>query len=181
MDDQQTGDKQTDETTPRTDNVFEVDRIRELVELMKEHDLSEIDLRHKPRRIRLRRGSEAPPAVNYSLPPQMAAPVAAAPAAAGGEPAATPAETSSAAADDSNIHVVESPTVGTFYSRPKPESSDFVKVGDEVTAETIVCLVEAMKMFNEIPAGVAGTIVEVLAKNEDTVDVGRALFKIKIG
>ncbi len=147
--------------------VFDIDRLRHLVELMQEHDLSEIDLRNDAKRIKLRRGSE----------PVFAAPVAAAPAAAshaapvaaGGAPAAPAVEEG---------EFISSPMVGTFYTSPKPGAPPFVKVGDHVTAETTVCVVEAMKMFNEIPAGTSGTIAAVVAKNEDPVDVGKNLFKI---
>ncbi len=149
--------------------VFSVDKIRELIELMKDHDLSEIDLQHKPRRIRLRRGGHPATPVGYSMPLQApATPVV--DSASGGQ---------TAPADDANITLVKSPMVGTFYNRPKPEEPTFVKIGEHVEADTIVCLIEAMKMFNEIPSGVSGTIVELLAKNEEPVDVGRPLFKVK--
>ena len=68
--------------------------------------------------------------------------------------------------------------VGTFYSRPNPKAEDFVKVGSRVSSDTVVCIVEAMKVFNEIPAELSGTIVEILAKSEDAVDFDRPLFKI---
>ena len=70
--------------------------------------------------------------------------------------------------------------VGTFYTKSKPDADDFVKVGDTVSSDTTVCLIEAMKMFNEIPAGVSGKIVEVLVKNEEPVDVNKRLFKIAV-
>lgn len=160
--------KSSDET------VFNVAKIRELIEMMKEHELNEVDLKQSDRRIRLRRGgNEAGPFVGY--PAQMAAPMPAAPAPAavastGGAPAP---------ADEGNFEHITSPTVGTFYSKPKPDSPDFVKIGDQVEPDTIVCLVEAMKMFNEIPAGISGKVVACLAKNEDPVDVGKPLFKIE--
>ena len=78
---------------------------------------------------------------------------------------------------DNSIYI-KSPTIGTYYSKAKPGSPDFVKVGDVVTPDTIVCLVEAMKMFNEIPAGVSGKIVEILVKNEDPVDNNKSLFRV---
>ena len=90
-------------------------------------------------------------------------------------PAAAAAATD---ADDGNFEYIKSPTVGTFYSKPKPESPTFVKVGDTVSADTIVCLVEAMKMFNEIPAGISGKVVACLVDNEEAVDVNKPLFKI---
>ena len=150
-----------------TDSVFEVKKIRELIELMQEHELNEVDLKQADQRIRLRRGPEGQP-VTYAQPQAPAAPIAAA-APAGGAPAAP-------AKDDSLT--IDSPTIGTFYSRPKPEASDYVKVGDSITEDTIVCIVEAMKMFNEIPAGVSGKIVEVLVKNGDPVDNNKPLFRV---
>jgi acetyl-CoA carboxylase biotin carboxyl carrier protein len=143
-------------------SVFDVVKIRELIELMQEHELSEVDLRESDQRIRLRRGGNDAPVV-YSAPPAAASPTAAA---------------SSAPAAKDNADYIVSPTIGTFYSRPKPDAPDFVKVGDTVTPDTIVCLVEAMKMFNEIPAGVSGKIVECMAKNEEPVDNNKPLFKI---
>ena len=152
-----------------TDSVFEVKKIRELIELMQEHELNEVDLKQADQRIRLRRGPEGQP-VAYAQPQ---APAPAAPVAAAASAAATPA---APASDDSLT--IDSPTIGTFYSRPKPDSSDYVKVGDAVTEDTIVCIVEAMKMFNEIPAGVSGKIVEVLVKNGDPVDNNKPLFRV---
>ncbi|MFT7630612.1 MAG: acetyl-CoA carboxylase biotin carboxyl carrier protein [Mariniblastus sp.] len=153
----------------KQDSVFEVSKIREFIELMKDHELSEIDLKHADQRIRLRRGGEQK--IAYAPIPSAPAPVAApAPAAAAAE----------APADDPNIVYIESPTIGTFYSRPKPDAPDFVKVGDVITADTIVCIVEAMKMFNEIPAGVSGKIVECLVNNDDPVDNNKPLFKVAI-
>ena len=148
-------------------SVFDVQKIRELIELMQEHELNEVDLRQADQRIRLRRGPDQQIAYAQS-PAPIAGPAAAAPA---------PAE-SATPEDDPNIVYIESPTIGTFYSKSKPEAPDFVKVGDTVTPDTIVCIVEAMKMFNEIPAGVSGKIVEVLVANEAPVDNNKPLFKV---
>ena len=150
-------------------SVFDVNKVRELIELMEEHDLNEVDLKQSDQRIRLKRGGEV---ISNAPIAQSPAPVAAAaPIAAAAAPAAAPA------ADD-NTDMILSPTIGTYYSRPKPDAKDFVKVGDKVTPDTIVCLVEAMKMFNEIPAGVSGTIVEILVNSEDAVHVDMPLFRI---
>ena len=93
--------------------------------------------------------------------------------------AATAAPASAAeAVDGDNISLVTSPMVGTFYSKPNPNAETYVKVGDHVEADTIVCVVEAMKMFNEIPAGISGKVVAVLVKNEEAVDVNKPLFKV---
>lgn len=147
-------------------SVFDVQKIRELIELMQEHELNEVDLKQADQRIRLRRGPDQQIAYAQSPPPAAAASVAAAPAG------------DAAPADDPNIVYIESPTIGTFYSKSKPEAPDFVKVGDTVTPDTIVCIVEAMKMFNEIPAGVSGKIVEILVANEAPVDNNKPLFKV---
>ncbi len=154
--------------------VFELDRIRRLVELMKEHDLSEIDLQQEEQRIRLSRSGSvggwtpavaAPPPLPATMPPSpAAAPETAAPAAA--------------VTEDANIAVIRSPMVGTFYSSSNPKSEPFVRVGDHVDEEKTVCVIEAMKVFNEIPAEVRGRIVAVLANDEEAVDFGKPLFKV---
>ena len=153
--------------TPNQD-IFDLRRVRRLVELMKEHDLSEIDIREGETRIQLRRGSD--PLVTA------VAPRAAAPAAA---PAASPpAAADSRRAEDAYVAVVKSPIVGTFYAAPNPESPPFVKVGDHVGPETNVCIVEAMKVFNQIPAEVSGKIMAVLVENGQPVEFGQPLFKV---
>ena len=152
-----------------TDSVFDVEKIRELIELMQDHELNEVDLKQADQRIRLRRGPEGQP-ISY------AAPAAAVPVAAAAAPAASAAVPAAAANDDTIT--IDSPTIGTFYSRPKPDAADYVKVGDTITEDTIVCIVEAMKMFNEIPAGVSGKIVEILVNNEDPVDNNKPLFRV---
>lgn len=148
----------------KQDTVFEVTKIRELIELMQEHELSEVDLKQADQRIRLRRGNDQQ--------------IAYAPAPAAAAPAAAAAPVPEAPADDPNMVFIESPTIGTFYSKPKPESDNYVKPGDMVTPDTVVCIVEAMKMFNEITAGVSGKIVECLVANEEPVDNNKPLFKV---
>ena len=149
-------------------DVFNVERLRELVELMEEHNLREVDLRHGEQQIALKRGG-----AEVAMVP--AAPAAAQPAAV---PTAAPAAAAAAPADDGNFTYIESPMVGTFYTKPDPESDLFVKVGDRVNADTTVCIIEAMKVFNEIPAGCSGVVTAVLLDNEEPVDVGKKLFKI---
>lgn len=146
-----------------SDQVFELGRIRKLIELLREFDLSEIDLQDGEQRIQIKRGGQ--PVITGFQP---AAAVAAASAAA---PAAR-------VEDDKHVSFIKSPMVGSFYSRPKPDQPSFVKVGDVVSPETIVCIVEAMKMFNEIPAGIAGKIVEICVKDGEAVDVNKPLFKL---
>ena len=157
----------------KSESVFDVGKIREFIELMQEHDLNEVDLKHADQRIRLRRGPEG--GVVYQQ-PVAAAPMAAAPAAG----VAAGATAGAAAEEAGNFEYINCPTLGTFYSKPKPDTADFVKVGDMVTEDTVVCIVEAMKMFNEITAGVSGKIVQCMVKNEDAVDVNKPLFKISV-
>jgi acetyl-CoA carboxylase biotin carboxyl carrier protein len=155
-------------SAPQPEEVFEIKRIRQLVELMEEHGLSEIDLRHEKQRIRLRRGADDPPAVG----PQGA--LAAMPT----SPPVAVVESGQRAEDDANIVLIKSPMVGTFYGRPNPEAEPFVRSGDRVSSETTVCIIEAMKVFNEIPAEVSGTIIAVLVEDEESVEFGKPLFKV---
>ncbi len=165
-----------DPATPRED-VFEVERIRKLLNLMQEFELREIDLRQTDQRIRLCRGTE--PAVIATVPPIAAAPAKAAPAAAP-QPAATQAPPR-AEAESPNIAYIKSPMVGTFYSRPNPKAEPYVRPGDNVSPESVVCIIEAMKVFNEIPAEVRGRIVAILVDDEEPVEFGKPLFKVDTG
>ncbi len=159
--------------SPSPGDVFSPAKLRELLELMKEYDLSEIDLSQADQQIRLARGGSSAPQYFASPMPMASAGMSPPPARPAGEPlAAAPVS------DGQHIKVIASPMVGTFYSKPKPTAEDFVKVGSRVTPETVVCIVEAMKVFNEIPAEVSGTIVEVLVKNDEAVDFDRPLFKV---
>ncbi|RMH27314.1 MAG: acetyl-CoA carboxylase biotin carboxyl carrier protein [Planctomycetota bacterium] len=147
--------------------MIDADRLQELVRLMVENDLSELDLRDKDQTVSLKR-SGTPVASAAPVPP---------PAPAQAAPAPTPAVTEPDA--DDGLVAVESPMVGTFYARPKPDAEAFVKVGSPVGEDTVVCLVEAMKVFNEVQAGVSGTIERVLAKDGDAVEFGQRLFLVR--
>jgi acetyl-CoA carboxylase biotin carboxyl carrier protein len=145
-------------------DIFDVKKVRRLVELMKEHDLAEIDLRQADQRIRLRRGAE-PQLVSGAIAPAHTA-------AASQQTLTTPSATESA------LEIVKSPMVGTFYAAANPESPPFVKVGDHVGPESVVCIIEAMKVFNEIQAEIAGQVAAVLVENGQPVEFGQPLFKI---
>jgi acetyl-CoA carboxylase biotin carboxyl carrier protein len=147
-------------------DIFDVKKVRQLIELMKEHDLSELDLRQEDNRVRIRRGGEV---VAYSAPAAPATRPAAAPAA---EPAAAAADT---------LLAVKSPMVGTFYRASGPDSAPFVKVGDRIGPEKTVCIIEAMKVFNEIPAGVSGQVVAILVENGAPIEFGQPLIKVDPG
>lgn len=151
-------------------DVFDVRKVRKLVELMQEFDLGLLDLQQGDQRIKLRRGSE-PLVVGTPVAPAVG------PAATSAVPAATTAKPAPTA-DERNLTVIKSPMVGTFYPAPSPEAPPFVKVGDRVGPETTVCIVEAMKVFNEIPAECSGTIVAVLVNRGDPVEFGQPLFQV---
>jgi acetyl-CoA carboxylase biotin carboxyl carrier protein len=149
------------------EDVFSIERIRNLIDLMKEYDLSEVDLKQDEQQIRLVRGAKhvvAAPVAQVAAPPVAPAPAS--------------TSTAAPAADGPHIKVIKSPMVGTFYSRPNPKSDDFVKVGSSISGDSVVCIIEAMKVFNEIPAETSGKIVEILVKNEEAVDFDRPLFKV---
>jgi len=158
-------------TTPSPQDFFDVRKIRQLVALMTDHDLTEMDIQQGDVRIQLRRAcaSITPLAV-----PQMVA-VAPPPATRAVE---APAAEMPVARDVSRFAVVKSPMVGTFYAAPDPDSPPYVKVGDHVGPETTVCIVEAMKVFNQIPAELAGKIVAVLVENGQPVEFGQPLFRV---
>lgn len=153
-------------------DIFDVRKIRRLVELMNDHELNEIDLRQADQRIRIRRGAEPIITTGGVAPAPVSTPIAPAPVAP-----ATPAP----AAEEQNVAFVKSPMVGTFYSASNPDSPPFVKVGDAIGPETTVCIVEAMKVFNEIPAEVSGKILACLVENGDPVEYGQPLFKVEAG
>ena len=155
---------------PTPGDVFDVRKVRKFIELMNEHDLAEIDLRQNDQRIRLRRGPET---VTMAAMPAMApaaAPIATGGASGGGQ---------KAAADDSNATFIRSPMVGTFYATANPDSPPFVKVGDQVGPDTTVCIVEAMKVFNELPAECSGRIAAILAKSGDAIEFNQPLFRVE--
>ena len=159
-------------TTPSSpQDFFDVRKIRQLVALMTDHDLSEMDIQQGDVRIQLRRASTAiapgaaPQIVTIAPPPAVRAVEA-------------PAAEAPAVRDDSRYAVVKSPMVGTFYAAPDPDSPPYVKVGDHVGPETTVCIVEAMKVFNQIPSEVSGKIVAVLVENGQPVEFGQPLFRV---
>lgn len=159
------------------DSPFDLDKLRELLEMMEKHGLSEISLQRGEEKWRLRRG---PLELTQMV---QAAPMAAAPpqpVAAPVVPAAAPAA-GAAAEDTSGLVEIKSPTVGTYYSAASPDDPPFVTVGAKVQSDSTVCIVEAMKVFNQIPAEVNGTIAEILVANGDAVEFGQPLFKVRLG
>lgn len=156
---------------------LDLERLRELIALMEKHDLSEVDLQNGEQRCRLRRGPQNVQVMSapqgYLPQPMHAAPAPAAAHAPAGAPAPAPAPV-----NDGSI-VIKSPTVGTFYVSPSPDDPPFVKVGSTVKPDTVICLIEAMKVYNQITADVAGTVTEILVNNADAVEFGQPLFRVK--
>lgn len=148
-------------------DVFDLKRIRRLAELMNEHDLSEVDLQTSELRVRVRRGA-TPGGASVPFVQQTSAPA----------PIAPPSAPAAAPVDDAHLAAITSPMVGTFYTASSPDSPAYAKVGDHVGPESIVCIVEAMKVFNEIPAGISGRVIAVLVENGEPVEYGQPLFKI---
>ncbi|MCX7719351.1 MAG: acetyl-CoA carboxylase biotin carboxyl carrier protein [Candidatus Sumerlaeaceae bacterium] len=162
-----------------------VDDIQKLFELMKANDISELDLEHGGTRVRI--VSKQPvAAVPVAVPvAQAAAPVAAAPALVPPVPLPTPAAEAPAAAPPAepsapaNTKPINSPMVGTFYRAPAPDADPFVRVGDHVKEDTVLCIIEAMKMFNEIKAEMRGRIYKILVENGQPVEYGQPLFLVE--
>jgi acetyl-CoA carboxylase biotin carboxyl carrier protein len=154
-----------DAKPPRTPGPFDVGTVRELVELMDKFDLGEVDLNDGDQRIRLRRGGRlvTAPAIANSLP---------VPAGVPAPPAAVPAVPAS------KLIEIKSELVGTFYAKPAPDKDDYVKVGSRVSPDTVVCQVEAMKIFNAITARCSGTIAEVCVQNAQFVEFDQVLFRV---
>jgi acetyl-CoA carboxylase biotin carboxyl carrier protein len=153
---------------------FNLDKLKELIQLMETHGLTEVELSGATEQWKLKRGGHEQ--VVYAAPQVVPQAVAAAQAVA---PQATAAAPAAPAA--SSLPVIKSPTVGTFYTAPTPEDPAFVEIGARVQPDTVVCIVEAMKVFNQITADCSGTIAEILVKNGDPVEFGQPLFRVQPG
>ncbi|MEO1535311.1 MAG: acetyl-CoA carboxylase biotin carboxyl carrier protein [Planctomycetota bacterium] len=153
--------------------MIDIRKLKELVKLMVENDLTELDLQDQEETVSLKRG------VGGAVMPAYAAPAALAPVAAPAPAAADSAPAPASGGSDDGLVAIESPMVGTFYSAANPDSPPFVSVGESVSADTVVCIVEAMKVFNEIKAEASGTIAKVLVENGAAVEFGQPLFMIK--
>lgn len=150
---------------------MELDQIKAIVELMKENDLSEFSMENDGLKIRIKRGPEGfQPAVTIAPAPVAAvAPVATAPVETAAAPVAAPTD----------IKYITSPMVGTFYRSPTPDAQPYTEPGKNVEEESVVCIVEAMKVMNEIKAELKGAIVECLVENAKPVEFGQKLFAIR--
>jgi len=151
---------------------MDIKEIKAVLDLCKKQDVAEFELKTKDFEIKLKRGGES----GAGIPVQEIVNIpAAAPAAV---PVAAPAAAPPAAAPAQEGPVIKAPMIGTFYRAPSPESANYVEVGDKVTADSVVCIIEAMKVMNEIKAEVSGTITEVLVDNSKPVEFDQPLFRI---
>jgi len=153
------------------DRSADLDRIKELIDIMKQNDLTQIEISSGDEKISLKR-----------TPPAAAQPAAAPPR----EPAAAPAKPGAAATDipaggepAGELADIKSPIVGIFYSAASPESEPYIEAGSHVDPQTVVCIVEAMKVMNEIKPDVSGTVVKVCVKNGQAVEYGQVLFQVR--
>ena len=161
--------------------MMDIRKLKELVRLMVANELTELDLKDQEQQVTIRRpgGSEyasvgGVPGLNAVPTPHVVAGPAVAPVAP--VVAAPPAIPS---AEEEGLLVIESPMVGTFYSMPSPDKPAFVSVGDNVQTDTVICLIEAMKIFNEIKAEQTGTVVKILVNNGDSVEFGQQIMLIR--
>jgi len=149
---------------------MDIEELKSLMAFMDENNLAELEIEEEGRKVRLvKMGGTTREVV--AVPAQMPA------VAAGPAPAPAPAV---AAAPPANIHVIKAPMVGTFYRSPSPDSDPYVDVGSQVNQDTVVCIIEAMKVMNDIHAEVAGRIIEVLVENSHPVEYGQPLFKVQL-
>ena len=167
------------QTTDReSDDSMNVDAIKQILDLVREHELTEFELEQAGVKLRVRKQGAAPPAPAPQAPAMpLPAPVAAAPIAA--VPAAIPGPGAAAADEALELSVVTSPIVGTFYRSPDPSSPSFVEVGQRVKKGQTLCIIEAMKLMNEIESEFTGTLTEILVENGQPIEYGQPLFVVE--
>ncbi|MFE7060963.1 acetyl-CoA carboxylase biotin carboxyl carrier protein [Sutcliffiella sp. NPDC057660] len=163
--------------------MLKIQEIREIIKLIDQSNIDEFLYEHEGSKIKLKKQKEqmmvSAPVAAQPQAVQAAAPVAAAPAAVEVKAETPAAVKETPKVEDENLHKITSPMVGTFYASPTPDAAAYVQAGDKVGENSVVCIVEAMKLFNEIEAEVKGEIVEVLADNGQLVEYGQPLFLVK--
>lgn len=169
-------DKKGSGSTQSGESSFDMDELRELMQLVTEQGFTEFEFENENIRVRLSKASAVAPAQQVVHIP--AATQSVSPQPHTGVPIQTDAP-SQAADSDEGLHKITSPIVGTFYRSPGPDKEPYVKEGSKVTPESVVCIVEAMKLMNEIQAEVSGEIVKVYVENGEPVEFGQPLFGLK--
>jgi acetyl-CoA carboxylase biotin carboxyl carrier protein len=146
----------------------QVEKLKQIIEIMKEHNLVEVQIKHGEDEIAVKKGQAVQP--HIAAVPVLIPSAAATPPTTQQQPAAPQQE---------NLVEIKSPLVGTLYSQASPDSEPYVEAGSHVDAQTVVCIIEAMKVMNEIKAETAGTIVEVVAVNGEAVEYGQVLYRVR--
>ena len=147
---------------------YDLKKVKEIIDIMVENDLVEVEIVNGDSKIHLKRPGSVGVVTHTAAPLPIMAPAAAYPGAAPAAPTAS-----------DNFADIKSPIIGTFYSAPSPDSAPYVKAGDHVTPDTVICIVEAMKVMNEIKAETSGTIEKVLITNGQVVEFGQVIFKVR--
>src|ERR1700761_8748874 len=155
---------------------MDIRKIKKLIELLEESGIAEIEIKEGEEALRISRMPTGSIAAAQYAPMPMALP-AAPPAAP--MPAAAPAASAPAAKAKPNEHVITAPMVGTFYGAPSPGAKAFIEIGDEIKVGTVLCIIEAMKMMNQIESDKAGRVTSIMARNGDPVEFGQPLFVVE--
>jgi acetyl-CoA carboxylase biotin carboxyl carrier protein len=145
----------------------QLDKLKQIIEIMKEHNLVEVQIKQGEDEISVKKGQAPQPHIGVV------------PVIGTGIPAVVPGTVMPAAPQQENAVEIKSPLVGTFYAQPSPDSEPYVESGSHVDPQTVVCIIEAMKVMNEIKAEVSGTIVEVVAVSGEAVEYGQVLFRVR--
>jgi acetyl-CoA carboxylase biotin carboxyl carrier protein len=163
-----------------------MDELRELIELVRENEFTEFELEREGFRVRFRKGGENLAIPTSGGPAQVMSPAHATQALPAGDTVVTSsapshpgAKAQTEASEDQDLYIIPSPIVGTFYRSPSPNADSFVKIGSRVEADTVVCIIEAMKLMNEIQAETSGEVAKIYVENGQPVEYGQPLFGIK--
>jgi len=159
---------------------LDLKQIKQIIDLMKRSELSEFEFEEEGFKIKIKRGSGGQPVVTSAPQSAHPFPIAIEAPHASGRPLAPQQASAVSGSDEAGFTYVKSPMVGTFYRSPSPENPSFVENGSKVDEKTVVCIIEAMKIMNEIQAELKGTVVEVLVENGQPVEYGQRLFKLKL-
>jgi acetyl-CoA carboxylase biotin carboxyl carrier protein len=157
---------------------MDIRKIKKLIELLEESGIAEIEIKEGEEALRISRMPTGSSAVSYQLPHVASLPPAAPMQVAAKAPAPTAAEAAAAKAK-ANEHVITAPMVGTFYGAPSPGAKPFIEIGDEIKVGQVLCIIEAMKMMNQIEADKAGRVTSIMARNGDPVEFGQPLFVVE--
>jgi acetyl-CoA carboxylase biotin carboxyl carrier protein len=156
---------------------MDIRKIKKLIELLEESGIAEIEIKEGEEALRISRMPTGTAAAHHPLPP-MAIPMAAPLAAPAQAAAPRPADIAAAKAK-ANEHVITAPMVGTFYGAPSPGAKPFIEIGDEIKVGQVLCIIEAMKMMNQIESDKAGRVTSIMARNGDPVEFGQPLFVVE--